>query len=215
MYLDRPVLRLATLLVDRRGPLVRTRTETASGARSRSTWRFDSMMAQLADPRDAPEMLAAGSRSAPGASTIISAPTAKRRRARRKSARTRPYSVTMARMWLPRCKPFARSETPLHWTRRSTMLSRAHRGGHQHPDGRFEALRQPGLLRPLPAPSCPTARCATCCGSPRCLHQAARAAGAERTGNQPASRLAAGAGPLDRGCRTAHAGFGGDPCRAA
>ena len=53
-----PLLRPAALLVDRRGPLVRTRT--ADGEWSTLTQHlasFDSMMAQLADPRNAPEML--------------------------------------------------------------------------------------------------------------------------------------------------------------
>jgi predicted ATPase len=53
-----PVLRPSTLLVDRRGPLIQIRAEDES-------WRivsdrisgFDSMMTQVADPRNAPEML--------------------------------------------------------------------------------------------------------------------------------------------------------------
>ena len=53
-----PLLRPATLLVDRRGPLVRTRTDDGEWSTlTQHLASFDSMMAQLADPRNAPEML--------------------------------------------------------------------------------------------------------------------------------------------------------------
>jgi predicted ATPase len=53
-----PVLRPASLLVDRRGPLVRTRAEDGEWSTlTQHLATFDSMMAQLADPRNAPEML--------------------------------------------------------------------------------------------------------------------------------------------------------------
>src|SRR5262249_916373 len=52
-----PVLRAAALLVDRRGPLVRTRAQDGDWSTlSQHLATFDSMMAQLADPRNAPEM---------------------------------------------------------------------------------------------------------------------------------------------------------------
>ena len=53
-----PVLRPASLLVDRRGPLARTRSEDGQWSTlTQHLATFDSMMAQLADPRNAPEML--------------------------------------------------------------------------------------------------------------------------------------------------------------
>ncbi len=53
-----PLLRPATLLVDRRGPLVRTRSDDGEWSTlTQHLASFDSMMAQLADPRNAPEML--------------------------------------------------------------------------------------------------------------------------------------------------------------
>jgi predicted ATPase len=53
-----PLLRPASLLVDRRGPLVRTRSDGGEWSTlTQHLASFDSMMAQLADPRNAPEML--------------------------------------------------------------------------------------------------------------------------------------------------------------
>jgi predicted ATPase len=53
-----PLLRPAALLVDRRGPLVRTRGDDGEWTTlTQHLASFDSMMAQLADPRNAPEML--------------------------------------------------------------------------------------------------------------------------------------------------------------
>ncbi len=53
-----PLLRPAALLVDRRGPLVRTRSDDGDWSTlTQHLASFDSMMAQLADPRNAPEML--------------------------------------------------------------------------------------------------------------------------------------------------------------
>jgi predicted ATPase len=52
------VLRPASLLVDRRGPLVRTRAENGEwNIISQNLSTFDSMMTHCADPRNAPEML--------------------------------------------------------------------------------------------------------------------------------------------------------------
>jgi predicted ATPase len=52
------VLRPASLLVDRRGPLVRTRAENGKWTIiSQNLSTFDSMMTQCADPRNAPEIL--------------------------------------------------------------------------------------------------------------------------------------------------------------
>lgn len=52
------VLRPASLLVDRRGPLVRTRAEDGEWSMlSQNLSTFDSMMTHCADPRNAPEML--------------------------------------------------------------------------------------------------------------------------------------------------------------
>ena len=52
-----PLLRPAALLVDRRGPLVRTRAQDGEWSTlTQHLATFDSMMAQLADPRNAPEM---------------------------------------------------------------------------------------------------------------------------------------------------------------
>jgi predicted ATPase len=54
-----PVLRPAALLVDRRGPLVRTRRDDGEwDTVSQHLSAFDGMMSQLADPRNAPEVLA-------------------------------------------------------------------------------------------------------------------------------------------------------------
>jgi predicted ATPase len=53
-----PFLRPAALLVDRRGPLVRTRRDDGEwDTVSQHLSAFDSMMSQLADPRNAPEVL--------------------------------------------------------------------------------------------------------------------------------------------------------------
>jgi predicted ATPase len=53
-----PLLRPAALLVDRRGPIVRTRgCDGAWNTNSHQISTFDSMMTQFADPRNAPEML--------------------------------------------------------------------------------------------------------------------------------------------------------------
>src|SRR4051812_8147103 len=52
------VLRPSTLLVDRRGPLVRSRTEEGDWTIvSQTLSTFDSMMTQCADPRNTPELL--------------------------------------------------------------------------------------------------------------------------------------------------------------
>jgi predicted ATPase len=52
------VLRPASLLVDRRGPLVRTRAKNGEWSMlSQNLSTFDSMMTHCADPRNAPEML--------------------------------------------------------------------------------------------------------------------------------------------------------------
>ena len=52
------VLRPASLLVDRRGPIVRTRAEDGEwNMISQNLATFDSMMTHCADPRNAPEML--------------------------------------------------------------------------------------------------------------------------------------------------------------
>jgi len=53
-----PVLRSATLLVERRGPLVRVRGRDGWSPVSDDVPVFDSMMAHVADPRNAPEILA-------------------------------------------------------------------------------------------------------------------------------------------------------------
>jgi predicted ATPase len=53
-----PFLRSAALLVDRDGPAVRIRNEDGAWESVRGLSPFDSMMTQLADPRNAPEMLA-------------------------------------------------------------------------------------------------------------------------------------------------------------
>jgi predicted ATPase len=53
-----PVLRPSTLLVDRRGPLVRARAEKGEWTVvSQTLAAFDSMMTECADPRHTPEML--------------------------------------------------------------------------------------------------------------------------------------------------------------
>ena len=53
-----PFLRLASMLVDRRGPVVRTKGDDGEwNTISHQVSTFDSMMTQLADPRNAPEML--------------------------------------------------------------------------------------------------------------------------------------------------------------
>ncbi len=52
-----PVLRPAALLVDRRGPLVKIRAGKDWDVLTQHLASFDSMMAQCADPRNAPEML--------------------------------------------------------------------------------------------------------------------------------------------------------------
>jgi predicted ATPase len=54
-----PILRPATMLVDRRGAVVRTKGDDGEWSTvSYQLSTFDSMMAQFADPRNAPEMLA-------------------------------------------------------------------------------------------------------------------------------------------------------------
>ena len=54
-----PILRPAAMLVDRHGPLVRTKGDDGEWSTvSYQLESFDSMMAQFADPRNAPEMLA-------------------------------------------------------------------------------------------------------------------------------------------------------------
>lgn len=54
-----PIMRPAAMLVDRHGPLVKTRGEDGEWlVVSYQLASFDSMMAQFADPRNAPEMLA-------------------------------------------------------------------------------------------------------------------------------------------------------------
>jgi predicted ATPase len=54
-----PILRPAAMLVDRHGPLVRTKGDDGEWSTvSYKLESFDSMMAQFADPRNAPEMLA-------------------------------------------------------------------------------------------------------------------------------------------------------------
>jgi len=53
-----PFLRPASMLVDRRGPVVRTKGDDGEwNTISHQVSTFDSMMTQLADPRNAPEML--------------------------------------------------------------------------------------------------------------------------------------------------------------
>lgn len=52
-----PFLRPAALLVDRNGPVVRARSEQGGWEVLTSLDTFDSMIAQIADPRNAPEML--------------------------------------------------------------------------------------------------------------------------------------------------------------
>lgn len=53
-----PVFRPSTMLVDRRGPLVRIRSENQDWSTvTEHLSGFDSMMTQVADPRNAPEML--------------------------------------------------------------------------------------------------------------------------------------------------------------
>lgn len=54
-----PILRPAAMLVDRHGPLVKTKGDDGEWSTvSYQLSSFDSMMAQFADPRNAPEMLA-------------------------------------------------------------------------------------------------------------------------------------------------------------
>jgi predicted ATPase len=54
-----PILRPAAMLVDRHGPLVKTKGDDGEWSTvSYQLSTFDSMMAQFADPRNAPEMLA-------------------------------------------------------------------------------------------------------------------------------------------------------------
>ena len=53
-----PVMRPSTLLVDRRGPLVRARSENGEWSIvSQTLATFDTMMTECADPRNTPEML--------------------------------------------------------------------------------------------------------------------------------------------------------------
>jgi predicted ATPase len=53
-----PVMRPSTLLVDRRGPLVRARSENGEwSVVSQTLATFDTMMTECADPRNTPEML--------------------------------------------------------------------------------------------------------------------------------------------------------------
>lgn len=53
-----PVMRTSTLLVDRRGPLVRARSENGEWSIvSQTLATFDTMMTECADPRNTPEML--------------------------------------------------------------------------------------------------------------------------------------------------------------
>ena len=53
-----PVMRPSTLLVDRRGPLVRARAESGEwNVVSQTLATFDTMMTECADPRNTPEML--------------------------------------------------------------------------------------------------------------------------------------------------------------
>jgi predicted ATPase len=53
-----PVMRPSTMLVDRRGPLVRARSEKGEWTIvSQTVATFDSMMTECADPRNTPEML--------------------------------------------------------------------------------------------------------------------------------------------------------------
>lgn len=54
-----PVLRPATLMADRSGPMVRVRDDAGEWRTASTALRpYDSMVSELADPRDAPELLA-------------------------------------------------------------------------------------------------------------------------------------------------------------
>jgi predicted ATPase len=142
-----PILRPSTMLVDRHGPLVRILTE--DGKSDLVTDRlsaFDSMMTNVSDPRNAPEMLTLREsirdwRFYDHFRTDADAPVRSP-----KSALGHRYSITMGRISLRQSRPSAKSGPTTCSTRRSKTLFRS----VENMEGRFAlTMVQHGLLRPL------------------------------------------------------------------
>src|SRR5688572_32226117 len=89
-----PKLRPSAVLVDRRGPFVRSRADGDWVMLTQGLASFDSLMTHCADPKHTPEALLLRESIRGGGSTITSAPTPPRRRASPRSAPTRRCSAT-------------------------------------------------------------------------------------------------------------------------
>jgi len=116
-----PIPRPAAMLVERRGALVRSRQDQGEWETVHDRLlNFDSMLLHVADSRRTPELLALREEIRSWRFYDHYARMVRRPRACRRLVCIRPFWGTMARTWLPRCKPSGKSATRVPWTARLT-----------------------------------------------------------------------------------------------
>ena len=164
-----PVLRPASLLVDRRGPLVRIREGRDWQMLTQDLASFDSMLTQIADPERAPEVLTLREEIRSWRFYDQFRADAEAPPGRPGSARAR-RSYPMTAAILPRpSRPSARSATVPRSIRRSTIRSQEpnSRSGATAAAWRWSSSTRGscGLSAPR---SCRTVPCEASSGSPPC-----------------------------------------------
>lgn len=212
-----PFLRPANVLVDRRGPLLRARGGGRWEVAAQHLATFDSMLGAAVDPRQVPELLGLRER-------IRSWRFYDHFRSDAEAPARRPQIGTHTPVLGADGADLAAALQTIREIGDAAALDEAvddaFPGSRLHidnPGGRFEVLiEQPGLLRPLRTAE-PVGRHPALPAVDRrpVVAAAAGAAGAQRTGNQPASRPAAGPRAPGRPGRAALPGAGGVARRAA
>ena len=159
---------------------------------------YESVLTEVSDPVRAPDFSPCGSRSDPGASMIISGPMPLPRRARPRSAPARPCSTTTGVILLPRCRRSSRS----------AMRSLSPDGPRRLPASAVTSAStrdgSSSSFCPRPSPTAGRGRAVrrhaavSAAGRRAPQSPTAPADGAERAGDEPASRPARTAGAADR-----------------
>lgn len=103
-----PCFRPASLLVDRRGPVIKIRADRGWDVVAQHTSSFDSMFSQVADPASAPEVSSSERQYVAFGSMTISVPTWMPRRVCRNWVPAHRFCTMMAVTWRQRCRPFGR-----------------------------------------------------------------------------------------------------------